>query len=110
MPNHERLADTLTLASATIIIIISRPWLTSRHRGRKKSTFESRFLLDFADCGDFTGLADISTSFGEEPEVLFLVVEDADLAGGEFEEDGAGAFDEVFAGVLGCWEGGCCHL
>ena len=94
MVNHKRLANTLTLPSSAIAIVVTRPWLTSRHGDWEKSIFESRFFFDFADGSFFTRLADVSSAFGEEPEVLFLVVEDADLAGGEFEEDGAGAFDE----------------
>ena len=41
-------------------------------------------------------------------------MEEADLVGGlvggEAEEDGAGAFDDLFGGVLGGWEGGGCHV
>ena len=94
MVNHEGLANSLTLPSSAIVIVASRSGLTSCHRDWEKSTFESSFFFNFPDGGFFTRLADVSTAFGEEPEVAFLVVEDADLAGGEFEEDSAGAFDE----------------
>ena len=55
------------------------------------------------------GFADVAAAFGEKVFIAGEEVEEADLVGGEVEEDGACAFDELFGGVLGGGKAGGGH-
>ena len=59
--------------------------------------------------GLLPAFSEVAAAFGEEVFVVGEEMEETDFAGGEAEEDHAGAFDELGGEVLGCWEAGRCH-
>lgn len=79
------------------------------HGDGKEAAFVAGFFFSFAYCGFGAVFADIAAAFGEQPCVAFFVVDEANLAGRLFDEDGAGGFEEGAGGVERWWGFGGCH-
>jgi hypothetical protein len=85
------------------------PRLARCHSDGKEAAFVAGFFFGFADCGFGTVFANVAAAFREKPGVAVFVVDEANLAGRLFDEDGAGGFEEGAGGVERWWGFGGCH-